>query len=83
MALLVLFLIACAVVGWAIGQTKSRGGQGALLGCLLGPIGLLFCLTMGDQTPRCPTCREKVELGAVLCWHCRQPLTWAAPKAKP
>jgi Protein of unknown function (DUF2510) len=40
-ALLVLWAI-CALAGWAIGNQKGRGGEGLLLGVLLGIIGIII-----------------------------------------
>lgn len=38
--------VVCMLIGAAIGSNKGQGAAGAWLGLLLGPIGLLLCLTM-------------------------------------
>ncbi len=69
----------CAVVAAA----KRRSGLGwFILGCLFGPLALLFAAAM-SSAPRnesagalkiCPHCAEKVKLQASLCKYCGQPL---------
>ena len=36
----------CFLIGAAIGTGRGRGGDGALLGLILGPLGLLIALTL-------------------------------------
>jgi nucleoside permease NupC len=72
--LLVLVSVVCGIIGVVIGQAKNRVGEGMLLGCVLGPLGLLVGVLMGDKSTRCPACREKIQAGATICPHCRQPL---------
>jgi hypothetical protein len=36
----------CCLLGAGIGSSKGQGGAGAVLGLLLGPLGILFCLFM-------------------------------------
>ena len=49
--LLVLWAV-CGVVGYMLGETKGRPGQGAVLGVLLGPIGWLCVLLGRDYSKR-------------------------------
>ena len=73
MGLLVLVSVVCGIIGALIGRAKNREGEGVALGCLLGPIGLLVGLLMKDKSTRCPACKEKIQAGASICPHCRQP----------
>lgn len=70
--------VICAVVALA----KGRSAIGwFLLGCLFGPLALLFAAAM-SATPRrvptqpahtlktCPYCAEQVQRQAVVCRHC-------------
>ncbi|MCW8156045.1 hypothetical protein D7243_07570 [Stutzerimonas stutzeri] len=70
--------VLCALIALA----KQRSGLGwFLLGCLFGPLALLFAAAM-SAAPRhlpaqpvhtlktCPYCAEQVQLQAVVCKHC-------------
>ncbi len=70
--------VICAVVALA----KGRSAIGwFLLGCLFGPLALLFAAAMSAAPRRlptqpahtlkkCPYCAEQVQLQAVVCKHC-------------
>jgi uncharacterized protein YqgC (DUF456 family) len=40
----------CCIIGSAIGSSRGRGGDGALLGLLLGPLGVILALAL-KSTP--------------------------------
>lgn len=73
--------VLCALIALA----KRRSGLGwFFLGCLFGPLALLFAAAM-SATPRaqgepahtlktCPYCAEPVKIQAVVCKHCGQRL---------
>lgn len=73
--------VLCALIALA----KRRSGLGwFLLGCLFGPLALLFAAAM-SAAPRaqgepahtlktCPDCAETVKIQAVVCKHCGQRL---------
>ena len=42
MIVVLLWWAVCGVIGYVVGETKGRPGQGAVLGALLGPIGWLL-----------------------------------------
>ena len=46
MAVFIILWILCAAIGYWIGQTKGRGGEGAALGLLLGFIGIIIIAVM-------------------------------------
>lgn len=51
----------CCLIGAAIGSGRGQGGAGALLGLLLGPIGVLLCLTMKDTPQHAAARAEAIE----------------------
>jgi hypothetical protein len=65
----------------AIGASFIASGRGAdgfmwfLMGCLLGPVGLLLAFGAGPGTMRCPACAEDVLAIANKCRHCGEALT--------
>ena len=73
--------VLCALIALA----KGRSGLGwFLLGCLFGPLALLFAAAM-SAAPRiqhepahtlktCPHCAETVKIQAAVCKHCGQRL---------
>jgi len=77
--------VLCALIALA----KRRSGLGwFLLGCLFGPLALLFAAAMSaaprgqsclpalpaDPQKTCPYCAETVKIQAVVCKHCGQRL---------
>jgi hypothetical protein len=72
---LVIFVIcwaACGILGYLIGAGKGRGEESAVLGFLLGPLGLLMVVLEGDKQRRCQFCREPVAPDATVCPHCQK-----------
>lgn len=87
----ILLWIAFTIIGTAIGHNKGRAGEGALLGFVLGPIGILIALCLKSQkeleernTKECPHCAERVAVAAKLCKHCGQavPIAFNCPSCK-
>lgn len=79
----VIIWIFCAIGAYLIAD--ARGGSGpmaALLGFLLGPIGVLCAFFMGGDEAKaeqqlvvgakkkCPRCAELVQPDALVCKHC-------------
>lgn len=55
---IVTIALICCIIGAAIGSGRGQGGAGALLGLLLGPLGVLLCLTM-KTTPAAAAARAE------------------------
>jgi hypothetical protein len=73
-----------AVIGYFIGRSLGRGGAGLLWGLLLGPVGWLVLLMLGDPRPQCPLCKGRLETLAVArCRHCGGELRKARPGPPP
>lgn len=95
--LILLIWFACGIAAGTIASNKGRSGCGWFaLGLLFGPFALLFAAVAGrDEASlaardldsgaarKCPFCAEPVRAEAVLCKHCRQPLTPAPRAEKP
>ena len=65
------FVIGWAVIGFAVGQSyRNRGIVGAVLGGMLGIIGIGCIFLMDDYRVRCPECDEVIRAGARKCRHC-------------
>jgi hypothetical protein len=78
--------VECILVGWSLGALiglwlGSRRGQpigGCLVSLLLGPLGWVLILMSSDSRRRpCPACKELIVKDAVICPHCRTPISGA------
>lgn len=74
--------LVCCATGYGIGATRNRASQGAWLGLLLGPIGIIIILILtplpeavpvGPQR-KCPFCAELVLTEAKVCRFCQRDL---------
>src|SRR5580692_11526819 len=72
----------CGVIAAAIGQKKGEAGSAFFLGCILGPLGILFALLSSGNRAACPFCKEKINKAATICPHCRQELKENAKASK-
>ncbi len=93
MGYLFLWLI-CAFIAGIIYQNKGKSQTtGALLGLLLGPIGVVIALVVAPdvreverrqlasrEMDMCPFCSELVRPTAVVCKHCGRDLPVAGAK---
>ena len=63
--------IACALIGWAIGNHKGRIAMGIICGFMLGPIGVIVIACMPSALgEKCPFCGGRMNKGASACCHC-------------
>jgi hypothetical protein len=58
------------LIGYVIGRARGRGGFGAFMGLLLGPLGWLIVLLLPRQGTKCPECLGIVPAQARRCQHC-------------
>jgi len=82
----VLFWLCCALIGGVAGHAKGKAGVGAVLGFVLGPLGVLIAwLGLSDSRPRCPLCKGALEsLLVARCRHCAGDLaSWRQAAGRP
>ncbi len=48
------FAVACGFLGYFVGKAKGNEGFGALLGTILGPLGILIAALLPDSTNKRP-----------------------------
>jgi len=77
MTMLIIWIIVGVGIGAAIGETKHRAGEGAILGALLGPIGWLIIALGKNMGPKCPACKGDIIKGAIKCKNCGSDLKWS------
>lgn len=70
---LVLGLVS-TLLGALIGRQREAAGFGAILGLLLGPLGVIVAIFV-DSRPFCSLCRERIASGALKCPHCHSQLS--------
>jgi hypothetical protein len=87
--LVILGWLANIVAGAFAGSGKQAVWLGALLGAILGPLGVVAALGL-DLRPQCPVCTGRIN-GSVkvdqyrrtICQYCRSPLYWDPVTNKP
>jgi hypothetical protein len=67
---LLVYLVIFGALGMWLGEMRNRSREGAVLGCLLGPIGLIITilLPMGQERARAPLA-EHGGSGGGLAWR--------------
>lgn len=68
-----LLLVYSSILGHILGSRKGAAKQGAVLGLLLGPPGVLFVLAMRGDQKDCPFCFMLVRGPATVCPYCENP----------
>ncbi|WP_037410754.1 membrane protein [Shewanella fidelis] len=67
------FYLAMLVISTIIGYSKGNVVAGALLGYVLGPIGVVLLLFSKDRRMLpCPDCGCKIHRDSYLCPQCKQ-----------
>jgi hypothetical protein len=76
---LILFIgwFMCVIAGGFAGSGKSAAWLGAILGGILGPLGVVAALGL-DQRYQCPHCTGKIDGVGEKCQYCKLPLHWDA-----
>ena len=69
-AAILFWAVLMGLVGYLLGNTRGRGGEGALFGILLGPLGWIIVLLLPSSGNKCPECLGTVPAGARRCQHC-------------
>lgn len=61
----------CAGIASSLGAPRNRHVEGTILGCLLGPLGILCTILLPPRFQRqCPRCCSGVADEATHCPHC-------------
>lgn len=68
----VILWLLCGVIAAAIGARKGEGCGAFLVGCLLGPFGILFAIMSSGNRIACPFCKEMMNKRALVCPHCQR-----------
>jgi hypothetical protein len=70
---ILLFWLICGLLAALIASQRGNQGCGfALLGFLLGPVGIILTLLLSGY--QCPYCRKKISREASTCPYCRKEL---------
>ena len=62
---------ACALLCAMIGSSKGEGCAAFVMGCVLGPPGLLVCILSPGVYGKCRTCFSRIDRRAQVCPFCR------------
>ena len=72
--LIVLVWIVCIAAGALAASGKHAAGTGAILGAILGPLGVVAALGL-DERDQCPRCTSRIDSAeGMVCQYCRSPL---------
>jgi hypothetical protein len=75
-------MIPCAILGYIVGSPKNAGFEGAFLGILFGPIGVIVAFAV-DFRLRCPHCHGRLDGEPRVCPHCQGPILPRRPVEQP
>ena len=69
-------VIVCALLGGWFGHDKGRAGEGAILGFLFGPLGVIAALLLQEKWVwKCPFCLSRIPAHSLRCRFCCSNLT--------
>ncbi len=69
----VVLAIVFSELGRLVGSKKNAGGWGAVLGLMMGPLGILITVFI-DNRPTCPQCSTRLNGTPVVCPGCHNSL---------
>lgn len=75
-------LVVCAIISAFIGAKKGEPGKAFFLGLLIGPIGIIIAAISTGKQQECRYCRERINIGAVVCRHCGRDQSIIYPSAQ-
>ena len=67
----VAWIFVFGVLGWLVGARKDSETFGAILGVLLGPLGVLIAALI-DNRPMCQQCGTRLNASPKICPGCRE-----------
>ena len=68
--ILFISMILCGIICSLIGSKKGEGVSGFIVGCLLGPLGIIIALFTKGNRIKCSSCKELINQDVTKCPKC-------------